>query len=188
MPTLTGSVVRVRHNGAASAMGLLGGSWVHSKEQGCWRYTGGLSPNSFSVWPQANCLTPVSKPRFQIQICSSYLVGLLPARAYEMQGPGLDVTDKHRGGPQLAMLPNFLAFPSLPFNAPQPSCSEDHKPGKSWGWRTQAIWIQVRPPPRPHCLVSDKPLGPSELQVPRLPPRPPCCFSNTAVTPAPKLR
>lgn len=31
--------------------------------------------------------------------------------------------------------------------------------------RSQGIWIQVQPPPRPHCLVSDKPLGPSELQV-----------------------
>ncbi|CAI9154827.1 unnamed protein product [Rangifer tarandus platyrhynchus] len=77
MPTLTRSVVRVRHNGATSSVGLLGGSWVYSEEQRFWRYTVGLYPNSFSVWPQAYCLTPLSKPRFQTQICSSYLVGLL---------------------------------------------------------------------------------------------------------------
>lgn len=148
----------------------------------------GFVSRSFSVWPQANCLTPLSKPRLQTQICSSYLVGLLPAHAYEMQGPGLDVTDRYRGGPQLVRLAEPLNFPSLPFNATQASCSEGHKPGKSWSRRIQRIWIQVRPRPRPRCSVSDKPLGLSELQVPPLPPRPPCCFSNTAVTPAPKLR
>ena len=45
VPTLTQSVVRVRHDGATSSVGLLGGSWVHSEEQRFWRYTVGLCPD-----------------------------------------------------------------------------------------------------------------------------------------------
>lgn len=114
---------------------------------------------------KANCLTPVSKPRFQIQICSSYLVGLLPADAYEMQGPGLDVTDKHRVGLSLQCCPKFLTFPSLLSMRRNLPAVRTINQGRA-GVEPRASGFQVQPPPRPHCLVSDKPLGPSELQVP----------------------